>query len=132
MFVFVTNKNDFPHVDRYNGKDYVFEPGHKQMVPHDAAAHMFGFGRIDKTENLVRLGWANRLDDEGVKWLAKFVFTDAKVVEDDEMTVAEEGAAARVDTPMQREEPPAARAPKVLPSSGINRPPLAAAMNRNA
>lgn len=84
MQVFVQNKNDFVHFDRHNGIDYVFEPGQKLAIPVEAAAHMLGFGRADKTDNLIRLGWANRAADEGVKWLSKFVFLEAKLVESGE------------------------------------------------
>ena len=84
MQVFVQNRNDFTHVDRYNGVDYVFEPGEKLAIPAEAAAHMFGLGKMDKSDNLIRLGWANRPNDEGVKWLSKFVFFDAKLVESSE------------------------------------------------
>jgi hypothetical protein len=41
---------------------------------------MFGFNK-DKTETLVRLGWANLANDEGVKRLRKFVFTQAQLIE---------------------------------------------------
>lgn len=78
--IFVTNKNDFEHQDRYNGVDYFWNPGDKVAVPEEAAAHMFGYGRADKTENLVRLGW-NWQEDEGVRKLAKFVFSQAQIVE---------------------------------------------------
>jgi len=81
MQIFVTNKNDFYHEDAFNGQKFAFEPGSKQLIDAEAASHMFGFGRKDKTENLLRLGWSNLPDDEGVRWLAKFVFTDARVVE---------------------------------------------------
>jgi len=84
--IFVTNKNEFEHQDRYNGVDYYWSPGEKVAVPEEAAAHMFGYGRKEKTENLVRLGW-NWNEEEGVKKLAKFVFSQAQVVE-----VSEEAA----------------------------------------
>ena len=78
--IFVTNNNDFEHQDRYAGTDYYWEPGEKVAISEEAAAHMFGFGRKDKTENLVRLGW-NWNEQEGIKRLAKFVFTQAQMVE---------------------------------------------------
>lgn len=77
--IFVTNGNDFDHQDRYNGEDFFFPKGERVTVPIIAAAHMFGLGNADKTETLVRLGWAN--DNEGVKKLASFVFTQGVMVE---------------------------------------------------
>ena len=77
-FVYVTNKNeDLLHQDRFNGVDYFFEPGKPEIVPVEAATHMFGWNKKDKTENLVRLGWANLPNEIGVKRLAKFVISEA-------------------------------------------------------
>ena len=92
MDLFVTNKNDFTHEDRYAGQDYLFPPGEKVLISEQAATHMFGFNRVDKTDTLARLGWANPRFDRmlpngqpdtswGAKQLAKFVFTRAQVVE---------------------------------------------------
>ena len=84
--VFVTNKNDETHVDRFNGEEYVFPPGEAVLIPVDAAIHLFGYGLKDKTDTLVRLGWANKLDPvkkifvedpTGVTKLAAFVFEEA-------------------------------------------------------
>jgi hypothetical protein len=41
---------------------------------------MFGLGRVDKTENLIRCGWAKE-GEAGVKKLANFVFTQGIMVE---------------------------------------------------
>lgn len=87
MDVFVTNKNGFYHEDMFDSVTYAFPSGEKVLVPEVAAAHMLGFGRQDKTETLVRLGWANTRKDkegveEGVRKLANFVFSKAKVVEE--------------------------------------------------
>lgn len=40
---------------------------------------MLGLGEADKTETLIRLGWAN--DPEGARKLANFVFTQGVMVE---------------------------------------------------
>lgn len=83
--LFVTNKNDFVHEDRYAGEDYVFPPNEKVLISEAAAEHMFGFGKANKTDTLARLGWANPRPGEepeaGVKKLARFVFTRGVVVE---------------------------------------------------
>ena len=80
--VFVTNNNRFRHEDMYDGTPYIFPAGEKVLIPTIAARHMLGFGVADKTETLTRLGWANLENDEGAKQLARFVFTQAKVVEE--------------------------------------------------
>ena len=91
QMIFVTNKNDFVHTDKFDGTEYTFAPNAKLAIPVDAARHMFGFGLEDKTETLVRLGWAMKFDpekknfvedEEGVKKLARFLFTKAKLVEE--------------------------------------------------
>lgn len=92
--LFVTNNNEFDHRDMYNGKEFAFPQGEKTLVPMDAAYHMFGFGKKDKTENLVRLGWANIPNDEGAKRLAKFVFTEPVMIERPAEEPPEEPAAA--------------------------------------
>lgn len=79
--IFVRNTNDFDHVDTFNGREFAFPHGEKVLVPVEAATHMLGFNRRDKTENLVRLGWANQPNDEGVKKLAKFVYTQPVLIE---------------------------------------------------
>jgi len=81
--IFVTNKNDFEHQDRFAGIDYYWGPGEKNAVPEEAATHMFGYNRADKSENLVRLGW-NWDTAAGVERLRKFVFTNASLVEEAE------------------------------------------------
>lgn len=99
--VFVVNKNDFHHADAFDGIQYEFPPGEKVQVPVDAAVHMFGYGLADKTDTLVRLGWASRYnavikrmeeDPTGVRRLAKFVFTKAVMVEDTAASPLRSGA----------------------------------------
>ena len=89
--IFVTNKNDFAHEDMYNGESYIFRAGEKIPISIEAARHMFGFGNPDKTETLVRLGWAMKFDPavrnfvedpEGIARLKKFVFTKAVMQEE--------------------------------------------------
>jgi hypothetical protein len=99
--VFVTNANDFDHEDSYNGQRYVFPKGQKVPLDDEAAAHMFGYRQIDKTENLLRLGWANLPDDGGVKRLRKFIFAAAKVVAEDD---SEEIKSLTVDMPVMKDE----------------------------
>ena len=87
--VFVTNQNDFRHSDRFDGEDFIFPSREKVLIPVDAAIHMFGYQQADKSETLVRLGWAMKYDAtaktfvedaEGVRKLANFVFEEAVMV----------------------------------------------------
>ena len=84
--VFVTNNNPFTHADRYDGETFTFPPKERVLVPIEAAIHMLAYKLEDKTDALVRLGWATKYDpktktftedDEGVKKLARFVFEEA-------------------------------------------------------
>lgn len=84
--VYVTNNNDFDHADRYDGEDFLFPKGERVLVPVEAATHMLGYNLVDKTDTLVRLGWATKYDPvtktfaedkEGVRKLASFVFEEA-------------------------------------------------------
>jgi hypothetical protein len=84
--VFVTNQNKEVHSDRYDSEEYVFPPGEAVLVPIEAAVHMLGYRLVDKTDTLVRLGWAMKYDPVaktyvedvvGVKRLAHFVFEEA-------------------------------------------------------
>jgi hypothetical protein len=79
----------FTHIDRYDGDEYVFPPKERVLVPKAAATHMLGWNMPDKSEVLVRLGWAMTYDPakkdftenpDGVKKLARFVFDDAVMV----------------------------------------------------
>jgi len=101
--VFVTNGNDEPYSDRYDGEDYTFPPGERVMITTDAATHIFGFNLVDKSETLVRTGRAMKIDPktrqyvedpEGVKWLAKFVFDEAVLVAKSSLREALEKPAA--------------------------------------
>jgi len=100
--LFCVNRNEFVHTDRYNGEDFVFEPGQKVMLSMDAARHMFGVGVADKTPVMHRLGWAFKYDPasksftedtDAVTKLKNFVFTKARLVEE--------------AAPMQSMQPPA-------------------------
>jgi hypothetical protein len=103
--IFVTNTNDFDHIDAYDGQEYVFPQGERVMIPEEAAMHFFGRGLKDKSEQLVRLGWAMKYDpvkkqfiedQEGVKKLARFVFDEVVMVSKSslEQRLAEKAAPA--------------------------------------
>jgi hypothetical protein len=101
--IFITNRNDFHHVDRYDGVEYHFPPGEKVAIPQEAATHLFGTGLADRSETLVRLGWAMRYDPKtkqfeedasGVRKLANFIATRAVMVEENESVSAKPAAEA--------------------------------------
>ena len=60
--IFVTNRNKEPHTDSYDGEEFSFPPNVRVFIPKDAAVHMLGWNQKDKTEVLVRLGWAMKYD----------------------------------------------------------------------
>ncbi len=70
---------------RYDGVDYVFEPGVNTAISTEAASHIFGFGLEDKSRALIRLGWlANSTQyAEAVKRLNDIQFSEAKVTFDE-------------------------------------------------
>ena len=87
--IFVTNRNEFMHSDRYDGTEYLFPPHQAVPISEEAAAHMFGFGAPDKGPVLARLGWSFHYDESkktfvndeaGPVKLAKFVFTKGEFV----------------------------------------------------
>ena len=61
---------------RYDGEDFVFEPGVPLAISPEAAAHIFGFGLEDKKPVLQRLGWMRTLDGlpDALARLAQFQF----------------------------------------------------------
>jgi len=108
--IFVTNKNEFDHIDRYNGQDYVFPVGEAVPLDEAAAHHMLGYGTGDKTETLVRLGWATKFDEaskrtipdpDGVEKLKKFIFSRGEFRKSDhEAEPAPEQSALIEDSPI--------------------------------
>jgi len=63
MPLFVMNKGDKTHVDRFDGKEYEFNPGEVNEISHAAAAHIFKYGQQDKTDLIHRLGAFTPGDD---------------------------------------------------------------------
>lgn len=62
MAIKVTNANDFPISDRFDGVPYTFLPGRPENVPVDAAFHIFGWFRGVDPEAMKlyvkkRFGW---------------------------------------------------------------------------
>jgi hypothetical protein len=61
--VYVTNIGEKPLTDGWDGVQYAFLPGKTVEVPVFVAGHIFGYGFEDKTEHVVRLGWAKTTND---------------------------------------------------------------------
>lgn len=110
--LFVKNTNDVDFTDSYNGEVIKFPAGEKVMIDGGAAEHIFGWNRKDKTENLLRLGWANLQGNEGVKRLARFIITKGKIVEETEH-----------DEQMEREGKMPAALPLGVPKPRLERVP---------
>lgn len=72
----VKNNSKEKFVGRYNGEDFVFEPGVSVAISPEAAAHIFGFGLEDKQPVLQRLGWMRTRDGmpDALAKLAQFQF----------------------------------------------------------
>jgi hypothetical protein len=78
----VTNNGDQLLQDRYDGTDFLFQPGASINIPEEAARHIFGFGDPDKLPYLVRQGWARSSDklNEGLSVLKNFAFDYADAI----------------------------------------------------
>lgn len=74
----VTNTGEEDLQGRYNGVDYNFEQDEPQVISHQAANHIFGYGMDDKTGALTRLGWVRSTDEYklGMQRLGKIKFEE--------------------------------------------------------
>lgn len=82
----VTNKHPVRFRDRYDGRDYVFEPNESVIMGEDAAKHIFGYGDPNKAPYLTRVGKQTTSAVEGqgglkeaMKWLERFEFKEMVV-----------------------------------------------------
>ena len=89
----ITNHHNHRLVDRFDGKDYVFEPNEAVLMSDEAAKHIFGYGDPNKVPYLSRIGkmTTTQVDGEGglkdaMKWLSRFEFKEM-VVKFEERTV---------------------------------------------
>jgi hypothetical protein len=75
----VTNTNKTKIVGRFDGEDYEFLPNKPNDIPVAVAAHIFDFGREDKTRALNRLGWMQTSDqlEAAMEKLNAVRFTEA-------------------------------------------------------
>lgn len=82
----VTNRHPTRFRDRYDGKDYAFEPNEAVIMSEEAARHIFGYGDPDKVPYLSRIGKMTTTQVEGqgglkdaMKWLERFEFKEMVV-----------------------------------------------------
>ena len=77
-YIRITNHTDKDIKGRYDGKDYLFKVGAPTDVHVTAAAHIFDFGRSDKTQCFLRFGWIEKFGgyDEAEAHLAKISFEE--------------------------------------------------------
>lgn len=61
--VYVTNNGEKALTDSWDGVFYTFEPGKTLEVPAFVAGHIFGYGFEDKTDHVIRLGWAKTTNE---------------------------------------------------------------------
>lgn len=75
----VTNNNKDKIKSRFDGVDYEFLPGKPNVIPLIVAAHIFDFGREDKSRALNRLGWMQSSDqyEAAMEKLSRVRFTEA-------------------------------------------------------
>ena len=71
----VKNGNGFDFIGRFNGVDYQFPSGATVAITEDAASHIFGVGKPDRTEVILRNGWQNGTTmSDAIEKLNKFSF----------------------------------------------------------
>lgn len=91
----VINKHSMRFRDRYDGKDFVFEPNEAVLMPDDAARHIFGYSDPDKMPYLARIGKLTNTQVEGIggvkdamKWLERFEFREQVLKMEDRVVEA--------------------------------------------
>jgi len=72
--IYVTNNSDQDLRDGFGGVFYDFKKGATVEISEEAARHIFGYGKEDKTTYLARLGWIKTANDlqEGLDRLAQW------------------------------------------------------------
>jgi hypothetical protein len=83
----VINNNEAVCRGRFDGKDYVFEPGKPTYLTLEAAGHIFGLGVEDKSQALNMLGWLVPGRDslaDALKKLDRISFLEGKTVYEDD------------------------------------------------
>lgn len=88
---------------RFDGEDYQFLPNTPVDIHLDVAAHIFGFGKPDKSQALARLGWATSSDaiPKAMERLSKIRFTKSPPLIDAPETPLEQAVSASERVPNQ-------------------------------
>lgn len=91
----VINKHSVRFRDRFDGRDYVFEPNEAVIMGEDAAKHIFGYGDPNKMPYLSRIGKLTTTQVEGsggvkeaMKWLERFEFREQVLKMEDRVVEA--------------------------------------------
>jgi hypothetical protein len=129
-YVRVKNGTSRKIIGRYNGVDYEFHPGRSKDVPISVAAHVFGFGKDEKSKEAVfaRLGWANTSEqlDAAREELGKITFDAIPNIPGADEDFADAGKTLEDATP-SRHTGLASDAPSSLPmgvaGAAASRPP---------
>ena len=106
----VTNDNTFDFIAKHNGIEYAFPYGTSVYVEDDAAVHIFGLGKSDKSSVLARHGWAGptKTYADGMAIMNKFSFDavqrtlDAPLASEIMEAVHKEGAKNLLELPNDR------------------------------
>lgn len=96
----VTSHLDKAVTGRYDGKDYLFEPGEPVDMTLAAAQHIFGLGEEDKSSALNKLGFLlpGREDctlEKALDKLDKFTFDQGRIVFDSDAEDADQETGGR-------------------------------------
>ena len=116
----VVNHNEEVLRGRFNGEDFVFEPGVPTVIDLEAAKHIFDLGKEDKSQALNALGWlipGHSTYKEALAKLDNITFLQGRTVFD------EEPVAADSDSP----DGPAGAPPSQVPVGSRGRTPKGSA-----
>lgn len=132
-YVKVTNHNDFPIDDHFDGVHYIFEPNKSVKLPFDAACHIFGIEHPDQVSsnkdellNFVcrRWGWNTPDILKDKQHLERFkkiklALVSYKMVEDDDKEDDQGLPASRVES---SDQPPVRSRMTLDHSADVDRP----------
>ena len=83
----VRNASGQDVLGRFDGRDYHFPDGEAVIVPEEVVAHVFGYGLLEKTNAMHRLGWLGigAQQSEAESKLKKITFSEQVDVFADEI-----------------------------------------------
>src|SRR6266404_2061188 len=93
----VTNGNDFPIDDRFDGVPYIFEPGKERMVPIHAAALFFGLPTDDDGVVHITLRDDETIEGNGEHVKRRWGWNNITRLKDEDLGEAVERAKVKAD-----------------------------------